>query len=110
MPATDFFGTGPEFPAFFLEDQPRSAFFSAAEPFSKAPIRRRFFQNQFDTVFDQYLAALGAAARTGVASDQTFADFSGNFDFNRLFQQQPRFQRGVSSQFFNPKTRFLFGF
>ena len=105
----DFLG-GSEFARFFLEDQPRSAFFSAAAPFGTSPIRQRFFQNQFDEVMKQYLSELGAGARQGAVPNLPFADFTGGFDFNQLFQQQPRFQRGASSQFFNPRTRFLFGF
>jgi len=106
----EFLGGGQDFARFFLEDQPRSAFFSAAAPFGTSPVRQRFFQNQFDEVFNQYLAALGRGAREGNVPNLPFADFAGSFDFNRLFQQQPRFQRGASSQFFNPRTRFLFGF
>ena len=99
-----------EFARFFLEEDPRAAFFSAISPFGTTPQRRRFFSEQFPDVRNQFHGALGAQARQGLMPDLNFGDFTANFDFNRLFQQQPRFQRGVSSQFFNPRTRFLFGF
>lgn len=110
MPDPFFLPGNQDFARFFLEEEPRASFFSAAAPFGTSPVRRRFLQNQFGEVFDQYLAALGAGARQGSVPNLPFADFTSGFDFNQLFQQQPRFQRGASSQFFNPRTRFLFGF
>ena len=99
-----------DFAKFFLEEDQRAAFFSAISPFGTTPGRRRFLSEQFPAVVNRFHGALGEQARQGLMPDLSFGDFTGNFDFNRLFQQQPRFQRGASSQLFNPKTRFLFGF
>lgn len=101
------------FGRFFLDDQPQASFFNSIQPFSNTPIRRRFFQSQFDPVMGAFMARLGGMARGGTLDPMNlprFDDFTKSFDFNRLFQQAPRSQRGESAQFFNPRTRFLFGF
>ena len=103
-------GFNPDFSSFFLEQQPRAAFLSAAAPFGTSPQRRRGFRNQFESVFDQYLAMIGQEARGGNVPTLRFTDFTSGLDFNRLFREQPRFQRGENEDRFNPRTRFLFGF
>jgi len=97
---------------FFLEQAPRAAFLGAATPFGTSPLRRRFLGGQFDEGQRQYESMLGQQALRGELPEQPqlFSDFVRGLAFNQLFQQQPRFQRGVHSSFFNPRTRFLFGF
>jgi len=97
---------------FFLEQKPEAAFLGAGAGFATSPLRRRFLQSQFENVFKQYMGGLGQQAIAGRLPErpQLFGDFMRNFDFNRLFSQQPRVARGASSGFFNPRTRFLFGF
>lgn len=100
----------PTFGRFFLNEQPRAAYGSAALPFGTSPAKRRFVQGSFDDVWSRFLAQLGLQARAGFVPDLDFGDFTANFDFNKLFQDQPRFARGQDAQQFNPRTRFLFGF
>jgi len=102
-----------DFGRFFLEDQPRAAFLGQAIPFAKSPFQKRTFPNLFDQVFDQFLAQIAQQAQAGQLDPfnlPRFGQFVGGVDPNALTRQLPRFQRGASSQFFNPRTRFLFGF
>jgi len=103
--------TTPTFPGFFpdfLNEVPESAFFSRIGQFSDSPRRQNFFQNQFPNVENQFIGAIGSQFRTGQAPSLKFDDFLNDFDFDRLFRDQSRFQRGRTSNLFNPSTRFLF--
>ena len=97
-----------DFARFFLEEEPRSAFFSATQPFQTSNRMRRFLQEQFQPVWNEFLGAMGRQARLGQVPDLRFADFTQGTNFPQQFQQQPRWQRGESAQFFNPRMRFLF--
>lgn len=97
---------------FFLEDEPRAAFLAALAPFLTTPQRRRLGPDMFGNVYGQFLAKVGRQAMSGQLNPMNlpkFADFTRGQDFNRNFQDMPRWQRGGEQQF-NPRTRFLFGF
>lgn len=97
-----------DFSRFFLEEEPRSAYFSAIKPFQTNNRMRQFLAQQFEPVWNEFLGALGAQARQGQVPDLRFGDFTRNFDFPQQFQQQSRWQRGAAEGFFNPRMRFLF--
>ena len=94
----------------FLEDVPSTGFFSAIKPFGTSPRRRQFFENQFQPMYNRYQGEWGQQVRQGQFPTLRFDDFLSNRDFSREFMEQPRYNRGVSSTFFNPRTRLLYGF
>jgi len=102
MPTNDFL-------RFFLSQQPRAAFFDALQPFTGQ--RRRVLEQQYDPLYGQFQGEqVNRIRQEGPETQFGFQDFLGGQDFNQLFYQQPRFDRGASSQFFNPRTRWLLGF
>ena len=72
------------------------------------PTRSRFFENQFNTVQNQFLGALGAQIRGGEAPTLTGTQFLDTFDFSNFFAGQPPAFRGQFPSRFAPRTRFLF--
>ena len=107
--------TTPAFPGTnfldFLEQEPRAAFFSDPgflQQRQKSPRRKRFFENQFSNIHNQFLGALGAQIRGGETPTGRFTDFLGGFDFEREYAGMPPSLRGdFTMSLLNPKTRFL---
>ena len=100
-----------------LEAEPRSAFFSFQNQFGQSPNQRRYFQNQFQDIHNQFLGQLGTQIRGGELPTlspeqhaQRFTSFLENFPFTERFAALPPQQRGVFPSQFNPRTRFLLGF
>ncbi len=94
----------------FLEESDvglRANFFS--RPGTRGtPTRSRFFENQFATIQNQFLGALGAQIRGGEQPTLKFEDFLNDFDFQRAFLGAPPAQRGQFPSRFNPRTRSIF--
>lgn len=87
----------------------RASFFS--RPGTRGtPTRSRFFENQFDTIQNQFLGQLGAQIRGGEAPTLTFEKFLGDFNFNREFLAAPPAFRGQFPSRFAPRTRSFFTF
>ena len=98
-----------DFASFFLGEEPRAAYFNAIQPFGKSPARRRFFESQFNPVYNRYFGALGQQAAQGQTPTLSFQDFLQNkTNFNNMFYQQPQQMRGYGNA--NPRTRWLLGF
>jgi hypothetical protein len=96
----------------FLEEGtvgPRASFFSRPGA-GGTRSRSRFFEKQFDTIFDQFLGQLGSQIRGGQAPTATFGGFLDEFDFNRFFSGTPPTLRGVDQSRFAPRTRSIFNF
>lgn len=102
---SDFFG-GTSF-LDFLEEEPRTAFFSFQDQFGKAPAQQRYFQGQFQNIQNEFLGQLGQQIRGGGLPTLRFADFLSQFPFTQRYAQLSPFQRGERSAIFNPRTRFL---
>jgi len=93
----------------FLEQEPRTAFFSFQNQFGRSPHQRRFFQGQFQDIYNEYLGALGSQIRSGQAPTKRFAGFLENLPFTNRFSSLPPTMRpggGFSSRF-APRSRFL---
>ena len=94
----------------FLEESDvgqRALFFS--RPGTRGtPTRSRFFENQFSSIQNRFLGALGAQIRGGEAPTLTGTQFLDTFDFNTFFAGQPPAFRGQFPSRFAPRTRFLF--
>ena len=94
----------------FLEESDvglRANFFS--RPGTRGtPTRSRFFEDQFQTVQNEFLGRLGAQIRGGEAPSLTFGNFLDDFGFDNFFASQPPAFRGQFPSRFNPRTRHLF--
>ena len=72
------------------------------------PTRSRFFEDQFQTVQNQFLGQLGAQIRSGEAPTLTGTQFLDAFNFDDFFAGQPPAFRGSFPSRFNPRARHLF--
>ena len=95
----------------FLELNPSAAYHSYSGDWG-APTQQRHYQNNFQNVYNQYLGSLGGLLRQGVmpsGSEDTFANFLGNYDWNeRYTSQSPQMRGDFSSAQFNPRTRQIY--
>ena len=94
--------------ASFLDEEPRAGFFAQQERFGRSPNQRRFFQQNFQPVYDRFLGQLGQQVQQGMTPSLTFPDFLQDFNFNQFFREQPQFFQGLNTQRFAPSTRFIF--
>ena len=93
----------------FLEDEPKAAYFSYSDQFGgprKSGRQTGYFQDAYETLYNQYLGTLGTQARAGMEPTGGFNDFMGGIDFNDFYRQQKGFkQRNPDFKDFTPSTR-----
>jgi hypothetical protein len=106
-----FFGSGTSPWSDWLEEDKagqRAAYFSFGPQFGQAPSQRRYYENSFDRIQNEYLGALGQQARSGEAPSLRFGDFLEDFPFTQRYLSQPPSQRGGNfSSRYTPRTRFI---
>ena len=115
MPAGNPGGYGLSGSNFFgdlLEEQPELAFYSFQNQFGRSPNQRRFFENQFSDIHNQFLGTLGAQIRGGQLPTAQFTPFlEAGFGPGGQFQQQfgalPPSQRGMGIGRFAPSAQFV---
>lgn len=93
-----------------LEEIPGAAFFSSpgGKEFAQgSPAKGRFFENQFQTSFNQFLGQLGTSLRAGESPTQTFTQSVDDTNFDELFRSLPPSFRGFFQRQLAPQTRFL---
>ena len=59
----------------FLEERPDMAYYSFQDQLAKTPSQRRFFENQFQNIQNQYLGQMGTQLRKGNLPRRGFTDF-----------------------------------
>ena len=97
----------------FLEDVPQAGYFSYQNQFGKSPNQRKYFQNQFQEVQNQYMGQLGQIMRTGGEPTLSFMDYldqyfsPGGGQSQQWGSMSPR-QRGTQRSGFAPSARFRF--
>ena len=94
-------------PQEMLSAMPEASYFSFQDQFGQAPTQRRFFQGQFQNIFNQFLGGLGQQIQQGESPTNTFSDFLGNYNFGQQFGQLPPSVRGATTSRFAPSSRFL---
>jgi hypothetical protein len=102
--AEDDFGVDPYD---LLDYSPRESFFSFVNEQQSAP-QRRYFQNQFQDIQNQYLGQLGQSLRRGEVADQSFTDFLGGFNFGDRYRGLPPSMRGALASRFAPSVQTFF--
>jgi hypothetical protein len=91
-----------------LGEEPRAAFFSFQNQFGRSPNQRRFFQNQFSNIQNEFLGQLGRQLRQGMIPQKSFTNFLGDFPFTQRFASLPPSQRGAQTGRFAPRAVFDF--
>ncbi len=90
----------------YLNDNPDAVYFSYQDQW-KSPNAKKYYQEQFSNIQNQYMGQLGQMVQGGGAPSMEFADFLKNFNWGQNFQQNaPRSQTQNTSQF-NPWTRWM---
>lgn len=108
MPPYEFMqGIDDPFGAFLGQDY-RLPYFGRQAQFGRAPAQRRFFENEFSNIRDQFLGTLGSMALQEQEPTGSFSDYLGGINFNQRFAALPPALRGASMGRFAPQTRFLF--
>jgi len=104
-------------PQEFLETSPSAAYYSspgAAEFYTRPsgqvdPTRKKFYQESFQDIYNEYLGKLGGMAREGEIPDLRFSDYLSSADpFKERFERLTPYQRGQSTRAFAPSTRFIY--
>jgi hypothetical protein len=94
-------------PQSLLRGEDPATYFSFQNQFGQAPTQRRFFQGQFQNIFNQFLGGLGQQIQQGESPTNTFSDFMENYNFGQQFGQLPPSVRGATTSRFAPSARFL---
>jgi hypothetical protein len=94
-------------PSDILGESPQATFFSFQDQFGDGQTQRRFFQNQFTPIFNQFLGTLGQDLRQGQLPEQTFESFLETFNFGEQFARLAPSIRGATTQRFAPPARFF---
>lgn len=72
--------------------------------------QRNLLMDQSGDFMKRFYGAAGRQLLGGQMPNITPQGFFGNMDFQKELFDMPRFTRGASSNFLNPRTRFLYGF
>lgn len=103
-------GSFASFAGNLLEANPAAAYHSYGEEWN-TPMQQRHYQNQFQNVYNQYLGSLGGLLREGVvpsATENTFTNFLGNYDWTDRYSALPPQMRGSFESQYNPRTREIY--
>jgi len=78
----------------------------------QTPVKRRFFQESFQDVYNDYLANLGSASRAGEMPSKTFREYLAEDPFterfSRLTPNERAFYGSQRQQTFAPRTRQIY--
>ena len=104
-------GFGSGFIDELFEEEPNLAFqTNLSQRQGLSPNQRSFFENRFDSIFNQFLGDFGTRAQqSGEIPEFRFQDFIQDFNFEEDFMRRPPSLRfGAGTARFKPPTRFQF--
>ena len=110
-PYSDFLDNNSSWGSLLLQQMPQAAYYSSPTGTSfgrQSPRRQRYFQQNFQDVYNQYLGALGTQLREGEQGSLTFQDFIATDPWTSRYSQLPQGMRGVNTGMYSPRTRFLY--
>lgn len=88
-----------------LEEDPRLAYQAFQNVWGRTPGQRRFYQNAFDLLQNQYLGQLGQLIMQGQDPTLKFTEFLKGFNFPEFYHLQGGLRRPSK---FSPFARFQF--
>ena len=77
-------------------------------PFGTSPASKRFFQGQFQNVYNEFLGNQGRALQGGQLPSQTFSQFLEQFPFTQRYSALPPEMSGRGVSGFAPRVRFSY--
>ena len=110
-PFEEYLDGGSNWGSMLLEQLPTAAYYSSptGQSFGAgSPRRQRYFQQNYQNVYNQYMGALGEQLRSGELPDMTFENFLSSDPWTTRYAQLPQAARGVNTGAYSPRTRFLY--
>lgn len=110
-PFGDYLDNGSAWGSMLLEQLPQAAYFSSptGQGFGRqSPRQQRYFQQNYQDVFNQYMGSLGEQLRSGQTPDTTFSQFLESDPWTSRYTALPQAQRGMNTGMYSPRTRFLY--
>ncbi len=93
-----------------LGEMPQAAYLSSpmGQQFAaQSPRQGRYFRQAYSDIHQDYLGSIGTALREG-REPSTFESFLQANPWTKRYSSLPQYDRGVTRQFTDPRTRFLF--
>jgi hypothetical protein len=92
----------------YLEEEPRAAYFSYQDQFGKGG-QRKYYENEYSDIYNEYLGRLGSQARSGQAPSLRFNEMLSGLNFNERFRQESQQDRGEAGRRsqFSPALRWF---
>jgi len=109
-PGANYFGSDNSF-ADFLTDYPQAAYYSSPRgtAFSgQSANTQRYYQNQFQNVYNEFLGALAQQGRGGQDLTLRFADYLETTPFTERYAALPPQMAGRTTRQFGPGTRQIY--
>ena len=94
----------------FLEEDEtgRKAAYHSYRPQWGGQPQRGYYENQFSSLYDQYLGRLGAQVRGGAEPEGQFNDFLGEYDWAGGYQRDVPYEtRSRGQEGLTPRTRWM---
>ena len=110
-PFADYLDGGSSWGSLLLEQLPQAAYFSSptGQSFGAgSPRQQRYFQQNYQDTFNQYMGALGQQLREGQSPNLSFQQFLEQDPWTSRYSQLPQAARGVNTGMYNPRTRHLY--
>ena len=109
-PGANYYGSNNAFADFFT-DYPQAAYYSSPRgtAFSgQSANTQRYYQNQFQNVYNEFLGALGQQIRSGADPTLRFADYLETTPFTERYAALPPQMAGRTTRQFGPGTRQIY--
>lgn len=110
-PFADYLDGGSSWGSLLLEQLPQAAYFSSptGQSFGAgSPSKQRYFQQNYQDVFNQYMGALGQQIRGGQNPNLSFQSFLEQDPWTSRYSQLPQAARGVNTGMNDPRTRYIY--
>jgi hypothetical protein len=107
---SNYYGTNNPFMD-YLEYEPRAAYYSspASRQFDQGGEgQRRYFQNQFQDVYNEFLGSLGSQIRAGQAPTMRWSEYLDAVPFTERYAALSPEQAGRSRRRYSPSTRQIY--
>lgn len=91
----------------YLEEEPKAGYFAYQNQW-RTPNQKKYFQNQFAEIQNQYMGRLGQQILGGGEPNLRFTDFLKQYPWMQEFAKLPPSQRGENRSLYNPRTQRIF--
>jgi hypothetical protein len=113
MAENEYYGSGNPFLDYtdILEVEPQSAYYSSPSGtafMGQSPGTRRYYQNQFQNIYNEYLGAQGDLIRGGALPSLKWADYLDNVPFTQRYAALTPEMAGRSTRRYSPGTRQIY--